>query len=491
MRQDRADRLEALLRSLDPERTYTHEFVYFRITGFRPAKPAMETYGGADLRSDLVRMLRAISLSAPQATQDVPEKVLSLEEAAERFGVSKRTLARWRKAGLVARHYVFPDGRRRVGVRASALEGFAEDNPALVRRAEGFSLLTETERTDILRRARELARGGEANLTAAARRIAADVHRARETVRRVLLQHERESPEDALFGPRRAPAKDDERERIYRAYLSGQSVQALCNRSRLSRASVYRLINEARAQALLGDAEMPGPAVREQAFQEKDAEQQIVGEAPDVPAEPPLDAEQVRHLLRLYGYVKFRLEQARQRVNPRRYVAAQLLDEIELLIGTVRVIEARLLVEHLPLVLRVARQHTGGIVGLENIVSEGMLCLLRAVEEFDYTRETAYSSYASWALMRDFARTIPQEQFRAGKAAQQAPADEAVRSAVASAVRRQVDDLLGGVPEERRAAIRDRFGVAMAPVRDVIAALERAPSAPPARGERPSRRRKS
>ena len=40
-------------------------------------------------------------------------------------------------------------------------------------------------------------------------------------------------------------------------------------------------------------------------------------------------------------------------------------------------------------------------------MSEGNISLMRAVEKFDYTRAIAFSTYAGWAIAKDFARKIP------------------------------------------------------------------------------------
>ena len=37
------------------------------------------------------------------------------------------------------------------------------------------------------------------------------------------------------------------------------------------------------------------------------------------------------------------------------------------------------------------------------------MSLLRAIEKFDFARGNKFSTYASWAIMKNFARTIPNE----------------------------------------------------------------------------------
>ncbi len=44
-----------------------------------------------------------------------------------------------------------------------------------------------------------------------------------------------------------------------------------------------------------------------------------------------------------------------------------------------------------------------------DLVSDGNMSLIRAAEKFDYSRGNKFSTYASWAIMKNFARTIPNE----------------------------------------------------------------------------------
>ncbi len=44
---------------------------------------------------------------------------------------------------------------------------------------------------------------------------------------------------------------------------------------------------------------------------------------------------------------------------------------------------------------------------IDDLVSDGNLSLMRAVEKFDYGRGYKFSTYATWAIMKNFARSIP------------------------------------------------------------------------------------
>ena len=68
------------------------------------------------------------------------------------------------------------------------------------------------------------------------------------------------------------------------------------------------------------------------------------------------------------------------------------------------------LTANLRLVVANARRYanTSGIDFLD-LIQEGNLGLIRAVEKFDYSRGNKFSTYGSWAIMKNFARSIPEE----------------------------------------------------------------------------------
>ena len=67
---------------------------------------------------------------------------------------------------------------------------------------------------------------------------------------------------------------------------------------------------------------------------------------------------------------------------------------------------------NLRLVVSIAKKHVGRSDNFFELVSDGNMSLIRAVEKFDYARGNKFSTYASWAIMKNFIRSIPIENHR-------------------------------------------------------------------------------
>ena len=63
---------------------------------------------------------------------------------------------------------------------------------------------------------------------------------------------------------------------------------------------------------------------------------------------------------------------------------------------------------NLRLVVSVARKHLRPGLSLMELISDGNITLMRAVEGFDVHRGHRFSTYATLALMKGFARSVPQ-----------------------------------------------------------------------------------
>jgi RNA polymerase primary sigma factor/RNA polymerase sigma factor len=85
------------------------------------------------------------------------------------------------------------------------------------------------------------------------------------------------------------------------------------------------------------------------------------------------------------------------------------MDEIEALYQQAVEVKNQIVQANLRLVVSIAKRHVGSGDELFSLISDGNMSLIRAVEKFDFARGNKFSTYASWAIMKNFARTIPDE----------------------------------------------------------------------------------
>ena len=460
-RQKQLDAAEKLFAIVDKDKEYPFEFVCFRITGFHLKSAAEgELIKGDELAKDLRVFIFKLSGKLARPVTEQNQKIYTIEELAKTAGVSMKTIYRWQKRGLIGRKYIFDDGMRRIGFKQSTVDKFFEANPKLTGKAKSFIRLTDKRKEQIIKQAARLSVGKNLSRHQIIDKISAKTGRSHETIRYILLNYEKANPDKAVFKKSTGVIEPTQAAEIYRLFKQGCPIKELMKRFDRNKSSIYRIINRRRAKTLLV---RKIEFVASDEFLEEDAEQEILpkpaGNAEPsagknvVPGTPPegvpkrtygeplelsgrsmpkylhtlkdvpvLNREQEVELFRRYNYLKFLACQIRTGMKPAR-VSGTRLSQIESYLTETEDIKRRIIEANLRLVISVARKHTTSGANLPDLVSEGNISLMRAVEKFDYNRGFRFATFASWIIAKDFARKIPAQTGRLDKATKASLAD--------------------------------------------------------------------
>jgi len=439
-RQKQLDAAEKLFAIIEKDKEYPFEFVCFRITGYHPKGLADQPLiKGDQLAEDIRIFISKLSGQVARPINEQRQKVYSIEELASTLGVSTKTIHRWRKRGLMARKFIFEDHKKRFGFLQSAVDEFFEKNPNLISKAKKFVRLTTGEKESIIKQAAELAAGTAMSRHQIINQIAKQTGRAHETIRYTILNYEKANPGKVLFGKPPGVIDPTQSTELYKLFKQNCSVKELMNRFNRSKSSIYRIINMRRAKAILAKKIEFIPSDE---FLKEDAEDKILGTPINIPkpasaqsAEPfelagesflpdylqvlkdtpVLNREDEIALFRRYNYLKYLACVTRAGIKPNR-VASSRLKKIENYLAEAERIKKIIIEANLRLVISIATKHISSRANLSDLVSEGNFALMRAVENFDYTKGFRFSSHASWAIAKDYARKTPVETARFDKA---------------------------------------------------------------------------
>lgn len=296
-------------------------------------------------------------------------------------------------------------------------------------------------------------------------------------------------PRDEAAGEVQIPRYLDEavQREMYERYRSGESAEAIARRYGLDVGGVRKLLARVRYQRVKA---LPLDPIPNDEFPRATAARQkaLLGPAP-APAEPPqrvrppaglppyltslyevplLTREQEVHLFRKMNYLKYKASKLVARLDPER-PDNRLLEQIEQLYQQSIVVKNEIILANLRLVVAMTKRYARCREPLFELVSDGNISLMRAVEKFDYARGCRFSTYATWAIIKNFTQTIAREyrdhaRFRtvADDVFQTVPDQRTNQQAeeVAQFQREgEVADLLEQLDDRERRIIRDRYGL--------------------------------
>jgi len=483
IRLDQLDRAESVIATLEPGTSYRFQDLAEQVTNSRPRTNRDLMIDGAEAAHDLSLFVEELSESLNMPADLAGEPVLTVDDVSQQYNVSTKTVDRWRKRGLVSRRFQFGN-RSRVGFLKSSIDRFVRNHENEIARGSRFTQLSLGERGEIVEAARQMVRYGSCPAEVS-RNLASQFNRSPETVRAAIRQHDEESPDRRVFAASADELTPERKQELLARYSSGMSVDVLAKDYCKTRTGIYRAIAEARAEKLCATpvAFMDSPE-----FHVPNAAKVILGPPPEVerksgrvkapaglPAylaslysNPLLTREEEGYWFRKMNFLKFLASKVQAKIDPSRPKSADL-DELENLLDEAIEVKNFLIRSNLRLVVSIAKKRLQPGMSFFEMVSDGNMSLMRAIEKFDYTKGNKFSTYSTWAIMKNYARSIPAEhtildRFRTGNEEIFASSAEkrGVQMADETTNARQRDvitSILGQLDERERSILLHRYGL--------------------------------
>lgn len=428
LRMEQIRGIDRVLGLVSADRTYPFDFVCFHITKYRKRGPSTGySIPGKALINDLVTLAEVLSRKANLALAELGEPFDTHEELAAELQVSTKTVRRWRSRGLMGLRVTFDDGVNRLAFCRSTIDRFVQQHKALVSKGAAFTQLSETEKSRIVDIARGLVAQRPLKLHAAAKAIAEQTGRAVETVRYTLRRYDESNKATAIFANGGKAVRCERHEAIWKCRQAGDSAERIAAAFDCPVGEIEAVIRQVQVEQW---QQTPLEWVHNEIFDAPTADAIILEAAepaaasvstPRIPADLPpylrslyavalLTREQEQDLFRRYNYLKFKTARALKGIDAATISAGQfaVISDLRFQIEDVR---QRITRANLRLVVSIAKKHVGWTSNFFEVVSDGNMSLMRAIEKFDYARGNKFSTYATWAVMKNYARSIPEQHY--------------------------------------------------------------------------------
>ncbi len=187
-------------------------------------------------------------------------------------------------------------------------------------------------------------------------------------------------------------------------------------------------------------------------------------------SEPILTPQQEIELFRRMNYVKYRANVLRSQIQDQ-HANAEQLERVERLIRVGEEIRNRIVHANVRLVISIAKTFADDQNPFDDLLSEGIASVIRAVEKFDYSRGFRFSTYATSVVRRELMRSVRKNHQRRNRFAtgsseyldsQCAPEpDHTERLAELEwdRVSGSLRTMLGGLDQREQLVVRGRYGL--------------------------------
>ncbi len=478
--------IETLLELIEDDKTYPYDMVCFHVTGYRNRrKSEKKPLCGSSLVGDLVLLAEELTRKTAIPVEEITEPYRACEELASDLGVSTKTIRRWRHRGLMGLRAMCEDGVSRLLYLKTTIDRFVKQNQELVERGSSFKQLTQEEKDAIVNRAKELLQHKRIKLHVVARQISDEVGRAIETIRYTLRRYDQANPERSLFSGNGLPMVSPTHRQVWKAHEGGTSVATIAKSHKLSKTEVDSILLEMRGRTLKST---PIDYIFNDLFSSPDADAMILdvprpsGDGKKSRVRPPKDlpaylrslyevplmtSDQEVDAFRRYNYVKYKAATLVEALDVCEFRASDL-DRIDALVENASSLRQEIVRANLRLVVSIAKKHVGWSPRFFEVISDGNMSLMRAVEKFDYGRGFKFSTYASWAIIKNFARTIPEQHYHFTRYvtgqeelidATAGSAPQMGRELDAQGLKDMIRKSMSGLTERERTIVTSHFGL--------------------------------
>lgn len=120
---------------------------------------------------------------------------------------------------------------------------------------------------------------------------------------------------------------------------------------------------------------------------------------------PLLTNEEEQAFFRRMNYLLFRASMLRDRLPAKRPNALKM-QEVEQLLNEANRVKNRIVAANIRLVISIVKQLTSTPSAFDEMLSDGLLAMIRAVEKFDFDRGFRFSTYATMVIRRQLYRSM-------------------------------------------------------------------------------------